>query len=366
MVLAPLAPDGTVTLFNASAGMVRITADVSGWIRGPQAPPGARSISNGASPSERVSMSDDGRYVTFGGYIWDSQTRATTPFRSKTRTFPDCDYDGTPLHEGYGLVSGDGQHVLSDLSGRCCQTQIDVWNRSNGTSKLVTSSYVSSLSISNDGSNVVYTPISGAPEFDFGPYEVMRWSRTTGEGEAIVSLPPVDFPNTQERTFPFSRISGDGRTIYYELGHNPFTRPGPREIFRWRDGQSEKITEGVVHDISDDGNVVLFTRTDGEAKYLSLWSNGTSTDLAADQPNLARLSGDGRVAVWQQQESADHEGPMTVYRNETGKDAVKILSYPSGSRATDFALSRDGSRLAYVERDDTSEPVLGSLGVFLR
>ena len=70
--------------------------------------------------------------------------------------------------------------------------------------------------------------------------------------------------------------------------------------------------------------------------------------------NLARLSGDGRVAVWQHQESSDPDGPAAVYRKEIGQDAAQIISYPSGSRATAIALSRDGSRLAYAERDDPS------------
>ena len=86
-----------------------------------------------------------------------------------------------------------------------------------------------------------------------------------------------------------------------------------------------------------------------------MWSNGTLTTLAP-QPAAGTLSGDGRVAVWQQQESSDPDGPWAVYRKEVGKDAVRIIRYPTYARATGFALSADGSRLAYA--DET--------GVFLR
>ena len=77
MILAPLAPDGTVTIHNPSAGTVRIIADVSGVVLGPQAPAGAVSVSNGTLVGP-PSLSHDARYVAYGNYLWDSRTRATT------------------------------------------------------------------------------------------------------------------------------------------------------------------------------------------------------------------------------------------------------------------------------------------------
>ncbi|GAA3604027.1 hypothetical protein GCM10022236_02210 [Microlunatus ginsengisoli] len=57
--------------------------------------------------------------------------------------------------------------------------------------------------------------------------------------------------------------------------------------------------------------------------------------------------------VWQQQESSDPAGPAAVYRKEVGQDAVQIIRYPSASRASGFAISRDGSRLAYTQAEGT-------------
>lgn len=306
-------------------------------------------------------MSDDGRYIAFGSYIWDSQTRATTLMGGSRRsnTPPYCDYYEAPLDEGYAVLTGDGQHGLYFLpplhdSG----WRMHVWNRSDGTSRLITDQPVTSSSITDDGSYVAYAPFEGIIDFLRDPTVVIRWNRSTGEHEVIAKAP-------EGKSVRSSRISGDGSTIYYEVGEDP-QGPGPFEIFRWQDGQSEKIAQGSIHDVSDDGNTILLTTTDG----LVLWSNGTLTVLAPRPAegliNLARLSGDGRVVVWQRQESSDPDGPAAVYRKEVGKDAVQIISYPNGSRATAFALPEDGARLAYAERDDPTDEWAGGVGVFLR
>jgi WD40 repeat protein len=361
MVLAQLAPDGTVTLYNGSAGTVRIIADLSAYVLGPQAPAGALSISNGAmGGSGGVSMSDDGRYVAFGSYLWDSTSRATTmltrPMSSWTP--PYCNYFETPLSEGHGEVSGDGQHVLyfhppeGDTGSR-----MHVVSRPDGTSQLITKQPVSSSTISDRGTFVAYAPFEGIIDFWTDPTELIRWNRSTGEHEVIATVP-------EGQSMGDSRISGDGRTIAYEVGGDQQTA-GQTQIFRWRNGQSESIAQGSIHDISDDGNTILMTTTDG----LVLWSNGAS-QVIAPQPddgviNLARLSGDARVVVWQRQHTADPEGPATVHRQEVGKEAVRIINYGNGSKASALALSGDGARLAYAEWDSPTD-YAGGLGVFVR
>lgn len=349
MVLAPLAPDGTVTIHNASSGTVRIIADVSGVVLGPQAPAGALSVSNGTLGGG-PSLSHDGRYLAYGSYLWDSQTRATTAMPDAGRN-PLCDYWEAPVGQGNGVLSGDAQKALYFLPSTNSNTssRMHLWNRSAGTTQFITDQYLSSASITDDGNDVVYTPYEGITDFLTDPRELIRWNRITGEREVIVSVP--------EGQSIRGIISGDGRTIIYEVDEDATWSDRPVEVYRWRDGQSERIGQGRFHTVSDDGSVVLLNTAtpDGlQLKDLAMWSNGTLTVLAP-QPVVGYLSGDGRIAVWHQQESSDPNGPSAVYRKEVGQEAVPIIRY-SSARSTAFALSEDGSRLAYTD---------GS-GIFLR
>ena len=350
MVLAPLAPDGTVTIHNATAGTVRIVADVSGVVLGPQAPAGALAVSNGTRAGV-PSLSHDGRYLAFGSYVWDSQTRATTALPDAGRT-PACDYWEAPVGQGDGVLSGDAQkalYFLPETDGNT-SSRMYLWNRSDGTSRFITDQYLSSASLTDDGDYVVYTPYEGITDFLEDPTELIRWDRRTGEREVIIRVP-------EGRTIR-GLVSGDGRTIIYEVNEDASWSNRPVEVYRWRDGRSDLIARGGFHAVSDDGNTVLLNTAtaDGlELKDLAMWSNGAFAVLAP-QPVAGYLSGDGRVAVWQQQETSDPDGPWVVYRKEVGNDSVPIMRYPTSVRATAFALSQDGSRLAYAE---------GS-GVFLR
>lgn len=366
MVLAPLAPDGTVTLFNASNGTVRIAADVSGWIRGPQAPAGALSVSGGATDASRLSISDDGRYVGYGSYIWDAQSRATTlmtrPVESENPPYCDSGLPETPI-SGSGELSGDGQHILYFHPSRYfIGPPIHVVTRSDGTSQGVTWSQPSNVSIADNGRHLAFAPRPGLPEFDWPVTTLWRWDRTTREHETVVTVP-------EERSIRASQISGDGRTIIYEVG-TYMLDSDPTEVFRWHDEQPERIAQGTIHDVSDDGNTILMTVTDGPTPGLALWSSGTLTQLASESVerpvDVARLSGDGRIAVWQQQESSDPDSPVALYRTEGGAPAVKIIENPAGSRVTAVALSDDGARLAYIEQDDPADRSTGGLAVFLR
>lgn len=350
MVLAPVAPDGTVTIHNAAAGTVRIIADVSGVILGPQAPLGAISVSNGTR-SGNPSLSHDGRYVAFGSYIWDSRTRATTAMPDAGRT-PFCSYWEAPVGQGDGVLSGDAQYALYFLpeTNSNSSSRMYLWKRSDGTSQFVTDQYLGSASITDDGNHVVYTPYEGITDFLEEPRELIRWDRRTAEREVLVRVP--------EGQSIRGIVSGDGQTIIYESDADAFGSQGAVNVYRWRDGQSDLITGGRFHAVSDDGNTVLLNTAtpDGlQLKDLALWSNGTLTVLTP-QPVAGYLSGDGQVAAWQQQESSDPNGPWAVYRKEVGKEADPIIRYPTSARATAIALSQDGSRLAYAE----------TTGVFLR
>jgi dipeptidyl aminopeptidase/acylaminoacyl peptidase len=239
---------------------------------------------------------------------------------------------------------------------------MEVSNRVTKTSQQITDQPVTSSSISDDGAFVAFTPLEGIIDFWTDPRQLVRWERSTGQQRVLVTVP-------EGKVVRSSRISGDGRTIYYTVGAEG-DDDGPFEIFRWRDARSTRIALGNLHDVSDDGNSVLLSTGNGPSKDLVLWTNGSSTVLAPGPAtgldNLVRLSGDGRVAVWQRQESSDPDGPASVYRQESGRNAVRIISYPRESQAMAMALSRDGSRLAYVERDDQGDEWEDSFAVFLR
>ena len=388
MILVPLAPDGTITISSTEA--VRIIADVSGVVLGPQAPTaGVVSISNG-TVGGGPSLSHDGRYVAYGSYIWDSRTRATTALPVPGGT-PGCDYGGESLGQGNAVLSGDGQKALYFLPTSVMSNSSNpmyLWNRSDGTTQFITSEYLDSVSITDDGKYVVYAPDNGITDFVEPPTQLIRWNRMTDEKEVLVSVPedhtigggPINqdghtiiyqvngggvsknfrWRDGQSESLPdgaIRSISADGNTLIYEVDDHP-NDPGPVEVFRWRDGQSQLLARGGFQAVSDDGNTVLLNTAtpDGlQLKDLAMSSNGTLTRLAP-KPVAGYLSGDGRVAVWQQPASSNPDGPWVVYRKEIGRTAAQIIRYPSSARAGGFALSEDGSRLAYAN---------GS-GVFLR
>ena len=341
MVLAPLAGDGTVTIFNGSAGTVRIVADVSGHAAGPQAPAGAQSIANGAAAADPLSITDDGRSIGYGSYVWDAQTEATTLMAPPlpSRDPPYCDYAETPT-EGSGSLSGDGQYALySHPPSYVTGWRLHVWDRSQRTTQLITEQPITSASITDDGRYVAYTPLEGVIDFWTDPTTVMRWNRLTGATEALITA-------ADDKTIRGSRISGDGTTVIYEITQNP-GETGPYDVFRWRNGASERIAEGSIHEVSDDGDILLMTATDGASRGLVLWSDDTQTVLP--DALSATLSGNGQVSVWQRLESSDPNAAVDVYRQEVGGDAVKLFSHTDA--ATALVLSDDGSRLAYTDPD---------------
>ena len=350
MIIAPLAPDGTVTIANASTGTVRVIADVSGVILGPRAPAGAVSVSNGTVTTP-PSLSGDGRFVAYRDYLWDAHTGSTIAMPAVGRTYvPACDYWENPVGEGNPVLSGDGQHALYFLpeTGNNSSSRMYAWNRTDGTSRFITDQELASASLTDDGDVVVYAPYTGITDFWERPTELIRWDRTTGEKQVLASVP--------EGQSISGVVSGDGGTVIYEVDEE-LDQWGPVVVYRWRDGHSERIGQGGYQAVSDDGNTVLLNTVgaDGQLRDLALWSGGTLTTLAP-QPADGVLSGDGRVAVWQQEESGNVDGPWGVYRKDVGHDAVRIIRYPTSDRASGFALSTDGSRLAYADAS----------GVFLR
>jgi hypothetical protein len=232
--------------------------------------------------------------------------------------------------------------------------------------------------MSDDGAYVVYAPNR---ETFWGytdpPTQLIRWNRVTDERQVIVTVPegqslsggPISsdahtityriddqnfrWRNGQSEALPKGQIravADDGDSIIYEADRY-IGDPAPADILRWRNGRSQKITQGEFRGLSDDGNTfLLMTATpDGSAlKDLAVWSRGTLTVLGPEPAN-GRLSGDGRVAVWWQQESEDPNGPSVVYRKKVGEEPVRIIRYPTASYISSFAISEDGSRITFVQ-----------------
>ena len=116
------------------------------------------------------------------------------------------------------MLSGDAQHALHFLPETNSNTssRMYLWNRTDGTSQFITDQDLASASLTDDGNFVVYAPYQGITDFWEPPTELIRWDRITGEREVLVSVP--------EGQTIRGIISGDGRTVIYEVDEDPSAR----------------------------------------------------------------------------------------------------------------------------------------------
>lgn len=144
-------------------------------------------------------------------------------------------------------------------------------------------------------------------------------------------------------------VSGDGTTVVWDA-----VVDGNGEIFRWRDGKTERLTHNALGDakpvVSDDGDTVAWTRRNADGNYDVVASiKGEEKVVSAGPGNeySVAISGDGRTIVWDD----DHDGSWSRWDIRMGRDGrVQPVTELPGNQ--EFPqVNDDGSRIFW--RDDT-------------
>jgi Tol biopolymer transport system component len=350
-------------------------------------------------------VSADGAYVAFGSrssnlvpgqsgsgqnvYLWEraSGRTALVSHTASSRT------EGAGGLSTIGGISADGSSVLYHSTALNlvpgqqerprATTDVFLWSRSTGTSRLVSGRGGSASvagnrpsvaeDLSADGAWAVFSSaatnlIQGLEHTHPGATDVYLWSRRTGR-TTLLSHTAGSPDTTATGPSSSSRISADGRWIAYLSTASDLeartrdTNNAPDVILESRAGDRKIVTlharglasatptgPSAATSIDASGRFIVFLSAASElgappiASGVFLYDRATRarTLLSGDRRcQDARISADGRFVAF-----ACGGGSVFLWSRETA--ATTLLAERDGSSAFNLAISADGSVVAFI------------------
>ncbi|MEW6283709.1 MAG: hypothetical protein AB1758_34175 [Candidatus Eremiobacterota bacterium] len=249
---------------------------------------------------------------------------------------------------GSPRISGDGSTVVWN---QMVDGQLEVMRWKNGQVECLSKDPRPDMhaDVSDDGDTVVWTRHSNENPTQGGSWDVVMWKN--GELRTIAADPVAN-----EFT---CRISRDGNTVVYDSDTNG--KWGFWHIEKWRDGQTERVTEGFPGTSQE----FPFVSGDGQRVFWREYAKGDSDIWMRDQNKVIKpvvatdseqvtpqISPDGCKLVWSDDRLGDSDVLMTDLDHG---NQVRVVSGERKADETWATMSADGSVVAWTHFDRSDE-----------